>query len=389
MQDLIATACFHSALPDGQTTLGAVRQAKMNGALVIDAGDFFSGSAFYAFSAGRIEQRILTELYDAVIPGNHDLVDLLRLADPAGFPPVVCANLRPPSAFRGRWVSALTLRGKARTVGVVGYLGEQAFEAIPQKERAGFVYSAPTARMIASEAERLRREGAEFVIGVSHSGFLNDVADQEAGWPLGTVIAAHCHSPWSHWADGGRHVAKPPASGDGLLRLQISGDGLEGVSHIRNADVATDLDRLDKDLADFTSWGAERLGTLHKPLPDRDSVARRLASRGRAAAATSSFLLNTYTLRSGLPGTVTRRDLFRCAPFDSELVVLDAGHQIEDLIRRARELGEDVTASATPPGLHSVATTRYLAERLALAFRPLDRPCTLHDLLIDLAQESR
>ncbi|MFJ4880326.1 metallophosphoesterase [Streptomyces sp. NPDC088745] len=391
MQELIATGCFHSALPDGRATLGAVRRAKADGALVIDAGDFFSGSAFYAFSEGRVEQRLLAELYDVVVPGNHDLADLMRLTDPLGFPPVVCANLRPPAAFRGRWVSGLTLRGSTRVVGIVGYLGAQAFEAIPKEERDGFDFRPPTADLIAAEAEALRREGAEIVIGVSHSGFLDDVADQEAGWPLDTVIAAHCHSPWSHWADGSRHVAKPPASGKGLLRLRIGGNGLESISQHLNADGARDFDdRLDEDLAGFSAWGAERLAALHEPLPDRDSVARRLVGRGLAAAGTGSFLLNTYTLRGGLPGTVTRRDLFRCAPFDSELVILDAGHQVEDLILRARELGEDVTASATTPaGPHSIATTRYLAGRLAVAFRPLDPPCSLHDLLIDLAQESR
>lgn len=100
---------------------------------------------------------------------------------------------------------------------MVGYLGLQAFEAIPAQERAGFTFRDPTAELIGAEAARLREAGADVVIGVSHTGFLADVADQEAGWPLDVVVAAHCHSPWSHWTTGDRHVAKPHFSGEAVV----------------------------------------------------------------------------------------------------------------------------------------------------------------------------
>ncbi|UIX34279.1 bifunctional metallophosphatase/5'-nucleotidase [Streptomyces sp. GQFP] len=388
MLEVIATGCFHSALPDGRSAFAAVRSAKAKGAVVVDAGDFFSGSAFHTFSQGRVEERLLSELYDAVVPGNHDLPDLMRLRDPDRFPPVVCANLRPPPAFAGRWVSGLMLERGAHRLGVVGYLGRQAFETIPAHERADFTYCDPTAELIGAEAARLREAGADIVIGVSHTGFLADVADQETGWPLPVVVASHCHSPWSHWTETGRHVAKPPAAGTGLLRMVLSPSGSHRVTQETCPPSASSGDGLEADLEAYEAWGQELLGTLEAPLADRRDVARRLADHARRILGAQTFVLNLYTLRSGLPQTVTRRDLMACAPFDSDLVVLDAPCPLDVLTARSHAVGEELltATSDSAQGPSPVVTTGYVADRLGLPAHPVHPPRTLRDTLTDLVR---
>ncbi|MEU0942284.1 phosphodiesterase [Streptomyces canus] len=392
MQQLIATGCFHSSLPDGHRALSALRTARQAGALVVDAGDFFSGSAFHTYSAGRVEETLLSELYDAVVPGNHDLPDLMRLRHPERFPPVVCANVSPPPAFAGRWTTGLLLRGSALRVGIVGYLGEQAYEATPAAERAGFTYRAPTAALIAAEADGLRSAGADVVVGVSHSGFLDDVADQESGWPLTTVIASHCHSSWTHWTRGIRHVVKPAAQGGGLLHLDL---GVEAPVSVRHESPATGnpvrpVPGMDAELKAFAAWGAHPMGRLAAALPRREDVARVLADRALRGTDVDAFVLNTYTLRGGLPAEVTRAALWGCAPFDSDLVVLDGSYPPRVLAARASELGEDLTVAPAPasdkPG--RIATTAYLAGRLGLPARPPARPCTLHGAIIACLETS-
>ncbi|MFE1839819.1 bifunctional UDP-sugar hydrolase/5'-nucleotidase [Streptomyces sviceus] len=384
MLEVIATGCFHSALPEGRAALAAVRSARANGAVAVDAGDFFSGSAFHAFSQGRVEERLLSELYDAVVPGNHDLPDLMRLRAPDRFPPVICANLRPPAAFAGRWASGLILERGAHRLGVVGYLGRQAFESIPEPERADFTYCDPTAELIGAEADRLREAGADIVIGVSHTGFLADVADQEADWPLQVVVAAHCHSPWSHWTKADRHVAKPPEVGAGLLRLALDPSGSHRVTQKTSPQSAPSGDGLEADIAAYETWGNELLGTLDAPLADRRDLARSLTEQARRTLGAQTFVLNLYTLRRGLPQTVTRQDLMAAAPFDSDLVVLDATWTLDDLTARAHTVGEELVAATSDRAPGTVATTAYVADRLGLPARRVHPPRALRDTLTHL-----
>lgn len=390
MQELIATGCFHSCVPEGTEMLSALRERRRAGALIVDAGDFFGGSAFHEFSGGRIEERILREHYDAVVPGNHDLADVMNLARPDLFPPLVCANLRPPAAFRGRWESGLVLRGRELDIGIVGYLGQQAFDAIPRSERAGFTYAEPTAELIAAERDRLLEAGADLVVGVSHSGFAQDITDQANNWPLTVVIAGHCHSPSSHWFSRSRHVAKAPETGMGLLRLGLDRAGAHRVTiDTFNCDPEP-ADGLAGDVAAFHQWGSDRVGTLPVPLPDREQAARALVQQALRDTGADAFLINTCGLRTGLPTQVLRSDLLNCAPFDSDIVVLDGLHAPRALAGRAIELGEGVTSAPdTPPAEPAVvATTHYLADRLGLACRPSDPPCTLRGILTRLTEET-
>lgn len=390
---LIVTNDFHSCLPRGRALLAAVREHRTRGAWVVDAGDFFGGSAFHEFSQGRVEERFLADLYDALVPGNHDFADLMRLQNPDRFPPVVCANLRPPKGFAGRWESGLLLPRRGLRVGIVGYLGQQAYEAVPSEERAGFDFVNPTADLIAAERDRLLSAGADIVIGVSHSGFALDVADQENGWPLPLVLSGHCHSAWYHWASAGRHVVKAPETGEGLVRLSLDRHGGHQFS-VETFSPASDTatpDGLEEALSQYVAWGAERVGALPAPLADRRDAARLLAQRAQAATGADAFVLSLWTLRDGLPQTVTRQTLMNCAPFDADLVLLDGEHRTDAVLEQARLLGEELvtyppaTASASAS---SLATTSYLAERLGLSARPVVPPRTLRGILTDLVTES-
>lgn len=391
---LIVTTDFHSSVPEGRAMLAALREHRARGARTVDAGDFFGGTAFHEFSHGRAEERLLAELYDALVPGNHDFADLMRLNDPSRFPTVVCANLRPPREFAGRWESGLLLPGAGPRVGIVGYLGRQAYDAVPAQERTGFDFTDPTADLIAAERDRLLAAGAGVVIGVSHSGFASDVTAQEAGWPLPLVVSGHCHSPWYHWASDNRQVVKAPEIGRGLLRLSL--DSSDGFRHFTVETFSprvepTVRDGLEEVLAQYAAWGAVQVGTLPEPLPDRGDVARLLARRAQAAAGADAFILSLWTLREGLPQSVTRQGLTSCAPFDADLVLLDGEHQSEAIQERLRLLGEEPVMCLAAGGAgaaRTVATTSYLAQRLCLAARPVDPPRTLRGVLTDLVTES-
>ncbi|MEV0530832.1 metallophosphoesterase [Kitasatospora sp. NPDC050463] len=385
-----ATGCFHSAVPDGLGMLATVQGLREHGALVVDVGDFFGGSAFHEYSRGRTEERLLADLYDAVVPGNHDLADLVRLHEPERFPPVVCANLTPPPAFAGRWERGLLLEAAGRCIGIVGVLGAQAFGAVPPAERAGFVFEEPTAALLAAERDRLLEAGAEVVLGLSHSGFETDVALQLADGPLDIMVAGHCHSPMGHWALPPRYVAKPPECGVGLLRIDLGPAGPSfTVDYTGGREVARgSVPGYVRDaVGTFRAWGSTTIGHLAAPVDDRRQLAELLADRGRRAAGADAFVLNRYTLRTGLPQHVDRQTLVAAAPFDTELVVLDSPHTAGEIAALAEGLGESPVTAGVTGGLGAVATTAYLAERLGLPASPLDPPRTLRGLLTDHVKE--
>jgi 5'-nucleotidase len=389
---LFVTNDFHSAVPEGRGLLAALRQRRADGGLVVDAGDFFGGNAFHEFSQGRIEQGLLTDLYDALVPGNHDLADLMRLASPTSFPPVVCANVRPPEAFAGRWESGIVLEQQGQRVGIVGYLGRQAFDAIPPRERAGFTFHEPSATLLAFERDRLTAAGADVVIGISHSGMAHDIADQEQGWPLPIVVAGHCHSAWYHWSSGDRHVIKAPENGSGLVQIDVPEPGRTRITVETFPGGPTAVpDGLEPAVSAYHAWGAETIGRLPAVLASRKDVARAVTEQARRTVGAEAFVLNLAGLRSGLPIQVTRRALADCAPFDTDLVLLDGTNTLKSVCEQARHLDEEpVTARAShlaPDDACAVATTRYLADRLNLPARPVSPPCTLRGVLAALLQE--
>ena len=389
---ILATGCFHSAAPSGGALLAALRAGKRQGALLIDAGDFFGGNAFHEYTQGRVEERLLADLYDVVVPGNHDLADLLRLEDPQAFPPVACLNLAPPPAFTGQWVPGLVLDGRGRRVGVLGIMGSQAFHAVPPAERAGFQFSEPTPALLTAERDRLLAAGADTVLAVSHSGFLADVDLHLGGAPLEIIVAGHCHSEHTHWASPPRHVVKAPELGAGLLRIEL--DDATGPSFTIQYTQGTDgrtpwqPDYLTDAITGYQEWGSESLGTLTAAIADRQQLAETLAARARAAVDADAFVLNLGALRAGLPSQVDRLALTAAAPFDTPLVQLHGDHRLSQVLDRATTLGETpVAASHLIGDLGTIATTRYLAERLDLPFTLADPEQTLRSTLTDLLQE--
>ncbi|WP_416975819.1 metallophosphoesterase [Streptomyces sp. 4F14] len=385
---VVATCDFHSSVPGGNATLAALARHREAGALVIDAGDFFGGNAFHEYSQGAAEEQILRECYDAVVPGNHDLADLMRLRDPQRFPPVVCCNLRPPSGFGGRWENGLLLPAHGLRVGMVGFIGAQAYEAVPAAERAGFTFQEVSAELLAAERDRLLSLGADVVIGVSHSGFQHDVALQESGLsPFDLIVAAHCHREQYHWTSGPRHVVKAPELGAGLLRIDFDGTGAQTFTTEYHPPAAGLAGPGAGFLPGYGAWGAEIVGRLATAVPDRTVLAWLLAAKARTDSGTDAFLLNLPTLRAGLPRTVTRGALADAVPFDTALVRLAGEHDTGELVRKVKVLGEEpVFACAFTDGHVTVATTAYLADRLGIPHLPVVPRTTLRSTVISLTK---
>lgn len=389
MTVLIATNDFHSSLPSGTATLAAILELRRQGATVIDAGDFFGGTAFHEFSDGEIELQLWKDLYDFVTPGNHDLGILARSSTDPDLPAILCANMQPRSAFAGRWTGGALLPGNP-AVGLVGFIGPQAFMAADSEERAAFVFRDPSPPLLRAECHRLRERGADYVIGVSHSGFRSDVELQNSENLFDIVLSGHCHSADYVWASTytDSHVVKAPEIGRGYLRLDISEENGLSIAITRSphrSDVRLP-GGVEEAISDFSVWAAQPICRLERAYSDRHSLAVALAEAMSAEFGGATTLVNVGGVRKGLAEHVTRGDLVDALPFDSPLVRCRVAARRPNWEEFARSRGEELVVGGSNDGLCGTAvyTTRYLADALDLANEPAHAGLTLRALVTDI-----
>ncbi|MDR0668262.1 MAG: bifunctional metallophosphatase/5'-nucleotidase [Prevotellaceae bacterium] len=198
------------------TAIRAAR-AQYPQSVLVDAGDFSSGSFFYLlFPSDCAELQLMAQMgYDALTLGNHDfdfgpdgLADALAAAHRAGVRlPIVAANVRLREASLARLNAAFAQYGvtdytvlerDGKRIGVFGLIGDEAISNAPAAAKVEFEdrFTA-AARMV----RKLRRdEQVDLVICLSHSGTSADKQHSEdeqlaAAVPgLDVIVSGHTHT---------------------------------------------------------------------------------------------------------------------------------------------------------------------------------------------------
>lgn len=182
--------------PRLQTLVEEVRAAEDN-VLLVDAGDQFQGTLFYAlFKADVITDTMNAMGYDAMTVGNHEFDDgpteLAHLADGATFP-VVSSNLD---------VSAEPLlAGKIPTYTVVTKGGEQigiVGVSTPETENISspgpnVVFDDP-ATSVQAAVDALTGMGVDKIVALSHMGYEEDLALAAAVSDVDVIVGGHSHT---------------------------------------------------------------------------------------------------------------------------------------------------------------------------------------------------
>ncbi len=179
--------------------------------LLIDGGDMAMGTVYHtAFCEDAIEYRALARLgYDAITFGNHDfdygvgalrkMYETAHSKDPAlVFPQLLSANLVPVDSsgstfWKGMVRSWSIFERNGIKVGVFGLMGKNAFNVIGRdKELLAFSNMAEAA---AKAVANLRKEGADYIIAISHGGTLNgdDISLVKKVPGVDFVLSAHDH----------------------------------------------------------------------------------------------------------------------------------------------------------------------------------------------------
>ncbi|MEM9050162.1 MAG: bifunctional metallophosphatase/5'-nucleotidase [Pseudomonadota bacterium] len=185
----------------------AAKRAELAGAnlLVLDAGDQFQGSLFYATYKGAVEAEFAEAIgFDAMAVGNHEFDDgpaaLAAFLDAVSFP-VLSGNIDVSGEplLAGRIPATLVLERGGERIGIVSALAADTPETSSPGD--GVVFSDEIESLTAQVAA-LEAEGIDKIIALTHVGLPLDmrIAEQVPG--IDVIVGGHSHSFLSSTDDG-------------------------------------------------------------------------------------------------------------------------------------------------------------------------------------------
>ncbi|MGI5187147.1 metallophosphoesterase [Promicromonospora sp. CA-289599] len=387
LERIVATTDVHSQLGEVGPLLAGLHRTRRD-ALVVDCGDFFEGTGYYSLGQGRIETEILVSLFDVLAPGNHGWRHHLQ---PGLREMTVCANVIEESSDEAlfRHLHRTIIGG--RRVAVTAVIGEQAFAAIPVRERAGH-YVIDPASALTDVWKKHRREVDAWVL-LSHSGFDHDLRLAEACPFLDVIFAGHCHSE-RHGPErvGSTVVVKGAELASGFSTAAPAGRGWDAcTARFEPTDtVPAALESFGRQIELLRDQLTTRIGPLdHRwrgRTLDRMAVLEQVASWLPRSAPSAVVILNESALRQvHLGQALTADNLLAIEPFGNRIVHARVEPEV-GLSALLSEFAERAGPLVVEPDralgqVSTVLTTDYLAETL-----PLEGPPTT---VLELSQAVR
>lgn len=178
-------------------------EAARGNVVFLDAGDQFQGSLFYTHHKGAAELAVMNLMrYDAMALGNHEFdggpAQLAAFVRGARFP-VLGTNIDASgdAGLRGLVRDAVVLERGGRRIGVIGLTTEDTPSISSPGPGLRFLRAEDAARPV---VERLRREGVDIVVALSHLGIARDRALAAAVDGIDVIVGGHSHTLLSNSA---------------------------------------------------------------------------------------------------------------------------------------------------------------------------------------------
>jgi len=201
-------------------------KGKRGNAVLLDAGDQFQGSLFYSNYKGKAELSVMNMMpYDAMTLGNHEFDDGTKpISDfirGAKFP-IVSANIRAAADknLAGKLRSSVVLTRGGRKIGIIGMTTEDTPTTAAPGPNVRFIKAEVAVKPI---VDRLRREGVDVIIALSHLGLARDRELAAAVEGIDVIVGGHSHTLMSNTAPNPEApypvVAKSPR-GQNVLIVQ-------------------------------------------------------------------------------------------------------------------------------------------------------------------------
>jgi 5'-nucleotidase/UDP-sugar diphosphatase len=234
------------------TAIRAAR-ARSTNSILVDGGDQFQGTLFYAYYKGRMAAEMMNKLgYDGMTVGNHEFDDgpevLASFISAVQFPVLMSNADVSADPLLGDTLakSAVIERGGER-IGLIGLTPEDTPELASPGDTITF--SDPVAA-VQAEVDRMTAQGVNKIIVLSHSGYGTDqrVAAQTTG--VDVIVGGHTNTLLSNTDErakgpyptmvGPTAIVQAYAYGKYLGELNVTFDAQGNVTQATGAPVLID-----------------------------------------------------------------------------------------------------------------------------------------------------
>ena len=351
---------------------GGARLAKMiqeerdgnpGGCLLLAAGDMFQGSPISNVFHGRSVIDLMNYLkFDAMVLGNHEFdwgLNVLGDLQSAAVFPFLSANILDGAGKPVLGVKPyITLRRGNLDIAVIGATTPETPYTTKPSNVAGLRFEEPE-KVLPAIIEEVRKNGARFVIVLSHLGMPADteLAQQVPG--IDVIVGGHSHTVATDSVRVGNTIVVQAGYYSlylGVLDLKIdeeTGKILEytGKQELKAVKSGPEqqVDKTaegivegyhEKIKAEFSKVVGETSLDLVRRSDDESTMGDLVADSMRESAGTEVAFENAGGLRADiLKGPITLEQIYSVLPFDNAIVTMDlTGEQILEVLEKSADM---------------------------------------------------
>lgn len=408
-QVIAVTQDVHSSIFSSLKFLDVISALRESGAILLDSGDFFTGSIEYDLFHGELEAEVIDHCYHAVAPGNHALGKYYELAGRSRGTPVLSTNL-------AGWPGPSSLVIERVNLLILAVMGIQAWNSAEEHESLPISYTDPVESII-NEINTYDIEALNIVI-LSHQGFIDDIDMvmrlQDQGIFPSVVFSGHCHSYWRVACRGTSLIMKGIEYGRGVclyrprdsaFRILETGKDFRELLMGRSLSNSVAMETFGRWREEFDNTRMQKIAV--NEMEDRyysrgevvDRIIREALSKHQGIA-----ILNRAFVCKGIDvsaGSVSIRDFMSALPYDDHMVLMVPN-------RKTLQLSSKELAISLVSGLRErfseelifeakgermvIFTTDYLATRICSLYpnllTVLSTGIPIRDLLLQPLEES-
>ncbi|WP_428688281.1 bifunctional metallophosphatase/5'-nucleotidase [Roseibium sp.] len=180
------------------------RRAASNNSILVDGGDQFQGTLFYTYYKGKAAAEFMNKLgYEAMTVGNHEFDDgpevLRGFMDAVDFPVLMSnADISKEPNLADKLMPSTVIERGGEKIGLIGLTPQDTGEL--SSSGPNVVFTDPV-EAVTREAEKLKAQGVNKIIVLSHSGYEVDkkVAANAPG--IDVIVGGHSNTYLSNTSD--------------------------------------------------------------------------------------------------------------------------------------------------------------------------------------------